>query len=430
MLWLLLSSLLLLVTLLPACVFLLSRGLRLQKTLITAENWFSVVIIHTTAWVLILFSLAFGPSAGTIPQVCGSSAPTGMEKMIEEASQIVDQRHLFGRGGILGNLDFAGFRNLEVQGNQEAPLFASRRPHHTVSLAAYLCLQLGIYLCAVLSVLAVASSSGAKPGRALLFSMLWGSLVYAPAVHWVWGEGWLGVRGAIDTGGSLFMLIVCGSILGIWRTRTTDQEPGSPWAGWDSVILHLSATAFVLGYLILMCTLSVPSAHLRAIAFLNGIAAACGGFLFYYLMQFLTSNRTGQHTPLVGCCCGIISAAAGCTILDSQTAFTCGVFGGAAGFLAWTVALRFRCSQPLEFAFATTASAMLGLLMVGCCGSSSYGVMDWNGTPISSLMHGDNSQIKAQALMSITVLAYVFTLSKLLGKVCLRPTADSVISQN
>ncbi len=421
MLWLLLASVLLLVTLLPACVFLISRGLNFQNTLMNPANWFGFGIVHITAWVLIIFSLAFGPSVGTIPQGGAPSAPVSMQEMIREASQIVDQRHLFGRGGIIGNLDFAGFRYLEVQGNSDEPLFASRRPHHSVSLAAYLCLQLSIYLCAVLTVTAVASNSGTTPARILLFSLLWGSLVYAPAMHWVWGQGWLGIRGAIDTGGSLLMLIIGGSVLGIWRNPGTNEEQSFPW---DSVVLHLSITLFLLGYLVLMCSLNVPAPHLRAIAFLNGIVAACGGFLFYYLMQFLTPAYTSQHKPVVGCCCGVVSAAASCTILDSQTAFTCGVFGGAAGFLAWTIAQRFRCSQPLEFPTATSASAILGLLMVGICGTSSNGVLDWNAAFITSLMHGESGRIKVQALMGITIFGFVFTLTKLLGKVCLKPSQN------
>lgn len=424
MLWLLLSSVLLLVTLLPACAFLFTRELRFQNSLMTPANWFGFAIIHTTAWVLILFSLAFGPSMGTIPQGGDSAAPMGtMEDMIREASQTVDQRHLFGRGGIIGNLDFAGFRNLEVQGNPDEPYFASRRPHHSVSLVAFLVLQLSIYLCAVLTVIAVASTRGTTPARILIFSLLWGSLVYAPAMHWVWGQGWLGIRGAIDIGGSLFLLIVGGSILGIWRNSDIDRQPNTRW---DSLVIHLSATVFFLGYLVLMCSLSVPASHLRAIAFLNGIVAACGGFGFYYLIQILTPGHARQHTPVVGFCCGIISVAAGCTILDSQTALTCGVFGGAGGFVAWAIALRFRCCQPLEFPVVATASAILGLIMVGICGTSSQGVLDWNGAPISSLMHGQSTLLKMQAVMAITVFAYVSLLSKFLAKTCLRPRTEAV----
>lgn len=428
MLWLLLSSVLLLVTLLPACVFLFTRELRFQNSLMTPANWFGFAIMHTTAWVLILFSLAFGPSLGTIPQGSDSAAPMGtMEDMIREASQTVDQRHLFGRGGIIGNLDFAGFRNLEVQGNPDEPYFASRRPHHSVSLVAYLGLQLCIYLCAVLTVIAVASTRGTTPARILIFSLLWGSLVYAPAMHWVWGQGWLGIRGAIDIGGSLFIVLVGASVLAIWQGSSTDPEPTVPPNG---AVFHLAAALFLLGYLVLMSSLSVAGTQLRAISFLNGTVAACGGFLFFYLIQMLTPSRAVRNSPAVGSCCGIISVAAGCTILDSQAAFTCGVFGGAAGFVAWASALRFKCNQPLEFPVATTAAAITGVLMIGFCGSSSHGVFDWNGAPITSLMHGEVGQIKIQALTAISIVAFVFAMTKLLGKTCLKPSEDARIAKN
>jgi len=424
MLWLLLCSWLLLVSLLPGCVVLLTRGLRFQETLVVPAHWLRFAIVHTMAWVLILFSLAFGPSAGKIPESGDAAAPSGMEQMISEASQTEDLRHLFGRGGFLGDLHFAGFRNLEVQGNSEEPLFASRRPRHTVSLAAFLCLQLSIYLCAVLTVVAVASTSRATPARMLLFSLIWGSFVYAPAVHWVWGEGWLGIRGAIDFGGSLFMLIVSGSVLGILcycRDETTYPDQSSPWVRWDGIILHASAAAFLFGYLMLMCSLSVPVSQLRAVAFLNGIIAACGGFLIYALLQMLIPGRTRQQTSVTGFLCGTISVAAGCTVFDPQTALTCGVLGSAAGFMACAVAFRFRLPMVYETPLSASVAAVLGMLILGICGSSVNGVLHWNREPINSVMHGETALLGMQALAVVCILFYVFIASRLLSSVFLRP---------
>lgn len=419
MLWLLLCSLLLLVSLLPGCLGLLTRGVRLHETLLDPAHWFSFAIVHVMAWVLILFSLAFGPSAGTIPESGASAAPGKMEDMIREAGQTVDQRHLFGRGGFLGDLHFAGFRNLEVQGNPDEPYFASRRPHHSLALSAFLCLQLSIYLCAVLTVFAVASTSRATPARILLFSLLWGSLVYAPAAHWVWGEGWLGIRGAIDIGGSLFMLIVSGSVLGIvryCRDETTDPDHISPWVRWDGIIQHSSAAAFLIGYLVLMCSLGVPVSQLRAVAFLNGIIAACGGYLVYALLQMLIPGRTRQQTSVTGFLCGTISVAAGCTMFDPQTAFTCGVLGGAAGFMACAVAFRFRLPMAYETPLSASVAAVLGMLIVGICGSSANGVLNWNRESINSVMHGETALLGLQALAVACILVYAFIVSRLLGR--------------
>lgn len=424
MLWLLLCSLLLLVSLLPGCLVLLTRGLRFQDTLVGPAQGLRFAIAHTMAWVLILFSLAFGPSAGTISGSGDAAAPSGMEQMIREASQTEDLGHLFGRGGVLGDLHFAGFRNLEVQGNSDEPHFASRRPHHSVSLAAFLCLQLSIYLCAVLTVVAVASTSRATPARILLFSLIWGSLVYAPAAHWVWGEGWLGIRGAIDFGGSLFMLIVSGSVLGILRycrDETTYPDQCSPWVRWDGIIQHVSAAAFLFGYLMLMCSLSVPVSQLRAVAFLNGIIAACGGFLVYGVLQMLIPSRNRQQTSVMGFLCGTISVAAGCTVFDPQTALTCGVLGGAAGFTVCAVAFRFRLPMAYETALSASVAAVLAMLIMGISGSSANGVLHWNREPINSIMHGETALLGIQALAVVCVLVYVFIASRLLSSVFLRP---------
>ena len=421
MLWQMLSGLLLLICLLPACLGLTVGGQGLRTVLAASGDWLGLIVVHSTFWIALLFSLAMGPSAGTTPQQSHTTAPIAMEDMIREANQVVDQRHLFGRGGILGDLEFAGLRNLEVQGNAERPLFASRRPYHSISLATFLTYHLAVYLCALLTVMAVASRGNAKPSRLLIFSILWGVFVYAPAVHWVWGEGWLGIRGTIDDGGSLFLFVVGVSIIGVfqWCGKTRKEDDPSANSPYENLILHGSSIAFTLGYLVLMCSIRVPDSHIRAVVVLNGIISACSGFLLYSLLKLLIPNKSCGHSPAIGFCCGIVSVAAGCTMFDPRTAVTCSVFGTAAGFAAWALTQRLHHPPELEFPVATVAASAAGLLFVGVCGSSANGVFQWNQETISSLMHGDASLLGQQAKSVVAIFVLVFGISRLLAKVCL-----------
>ncbi|MBK8588235.1 MAG: ammonium transporter [Sandaracinaceae bacterium] len=45
----------------------------------------------------------------------------------------------------------------------------------------------------------------------LLFIVLWGTLVYDPLCHWVWGGGWLGTRGALDFAGGTVVHLSAGA---------------------------------------------------------------------------------------------------------------------------------------------------------------------------------------------------------------------------
>ena len=47
-------------------------------------------------------------------------------------------------------------------------------------------------------------------GPMLVFSLLWGLLVYAPICHWVWGGGWLAQKGLLDFAGGTVVHITAG----------------------------------------------------------------------------------------------------------------------------------------------------------------------------------------------------------------------------
>ena len=49
-----------------------------------------------------------------------------------------------------------------------------------------------------------------KFGAFLIFTVLWGTFVYAPVCHWVWGGGWIGKMGALDFAGGTVVHINAG----------------------------------------------------------------------------------------------------------------------------------------------------------------------------------------------------------------------------
>jgi len=50
-----------------------------------------------------------------------------------------------------------------------------------------------------------------KFGAVLLFSALWLLAVYAPVTHWIWGGGWLAVRGVMDFAGGIVVHVTAGA---------------------------------------------------------------------------------------------------------------------------------------------------------------------------------------------------------------------------
>ena len=87
-------------------------------------------------------------------------------------------------------------------------------------------------------------------GAMLLFSLLWGLLVYVPVTHWVWGNGWLADKGLLDFAGGTVVHVTAGvsaliAALVIGNRQGFPQKPMTPhsltltvagagmlWVGW------------------------------------------------------------------------------------------------------------------------------------------------------------------------------------------------------
>ena len=119
------------------------RGKNVLGTIM--QNFFAIAIV-SMQWILIGYSLAFGPDVH----------------------------------GIIGNLDWIGLRGVGITPN---PDYAPTIPH-----IAFMMYQ------AMFAVITPALITGAFAERMkfssyFLFTLLWSTLVYDPVAHWVWGAG-------------------------------------------------------------------------------------------------------------------------------------------------------------------------------------------------------------------------------------------------
>jgi ammonium transporter, Amt family len=147
-----------------ALVMLMTPGLalfyagmvRTKNVLSTCMHSFFALGAMTLQWALIGYSLSFAPDAG---------------------------------GGFIGGFDHAFLNGVGLESKDGIP--------HLLFMAFQM----------MFAIITPALISGAFAERVrfsayVLFILLWGTLVYDPICHWVWGpDGWLGVRGALDFAG-------------------------------------------------------------------------------------------------------------------------------------------------------------------------------------------------------------------------------------
>ena len=132
---------------------------RTKNVVGTMMQSFIALALVTVLWVLVGYTLAFGPD----------------------------------KGGVIGGLSFIGLRHVGAAPSPYAP---------TVPATAFMVFQL-MFAIITPALIAGAFAERMKFSGYLMFIGLWSILVYAPVAHWEWGGGFLGASGvgAIDFAG-------------------------------------------------------------------------------------------------------------------------------------------------------------------------------------------------------------------------------------
>ncbi|MEW5720231.1 MAG: ammonium transporter, partial [Chloroflexota bacterium] len=152
----------------PALAFFYGGMVRKKNVLSTLNLSFIIMAVISIQWVLVGYTLSFGPSIS----------------------------------GLIGALNFAGLTGVGAAPNAD---YAGTIPH--LAFAAY---QM------MFAVITPALITGAFVERVrfktfLIFAVLWATLVYDPVAHWVWGVGGvLRQLGALDFAGGTVVHITAG----------------------------------------------------------------------------------------------------------------------------------------------------------------------------------------------------------------------------
>jgi len=165
--WLLVSAALVMF-MTPGLALFYGGMVRRKNVLGTVVESFIVLGLISVEWILVGYSMAFGPDVG----------------------------------GIIGDLSWAGLSGVGLAPFKE---YAATVPHQ-----AFMIYQM------MFAVITPALITGAfaerfKFSTYLVFTLLWALLVYNPVAHWVWGiGGWIRNLGALDFAGGTVVHITSG----------------------------------------------------------------------------------------------------------------------------------------------------------------------------------------------------------------------------
>ncbi|HZT62288.1 MAG TPA: ammonium transporter [Burkholderiales bacterium] len=177
--WMLTSSLLVLFMTLPGLALFYAGLVRSRNVLSVLMQCFAITCVVTLAWVVVVYSIAFGDGGAS-------------------------------------NAWYGGFAKSFLSGLD----LKAVRPGTTIPETVFSMFQLTFAIITPALVLGAYAERVRFSGM-LVFSLLWLIFVYAPIAHWVWGDGWLGKMGIMDfAGGTVVHLnagvaaLVCALVLG------------------------------------------------------------------------------------------------------------------------------------------------------------------------------------------------------------------------
>jgi Amt family ammonium transporter len=205
--WVLMSSALVLAMTVPGLALFYGGLVRSKNVLGTIMHSFAILCVVSLFWVLLGYSLAFGPDVN----------------------------------GVIGSLAWVGLSGV---GLSPHPVYGPTIPHQ-----AFMVFQL-MFAAITPALITGAFAERMKFGALILFALLWSLLIYCPVAHWVWGGGWLAGLGALDFAGGAVVHIssgisalVCALVLGARQGYGTDYMAphnlpmvllgtGLLWVGW------------------------------------------------------------------------------------------------------------------------------------------------------------------------------------------------------
>jgi Amt family ammonium transporter len=363
-----------------ALVMLMTPGLALfyggmvrQKNVLgTIMQSFVALGLVTVQWVLIGYSLAFGPDIH----------------------------------GLIGNLQWFGLQGVGLEPN---PAYAATIPHQ-----AFMMFQM------MFAIITPALISGAfaerfKFSTYLVFVLLWSTLVYAPLAHWVWGVGgWLRSLGALDFAGGLVVHISSGvsalaAAIIIGKRKGHGHEHMPPH---NLTMTLLGATLLWFGWFGFNGGSALASGALATSAFLATHIAAATATLSWIFVEWKHRGKPTLLGAVSGAVAGLVAITPASGFVGPLAALLIGLCAGALCYFGVNIKNYFGFDDSLDAVGVHGVGGIFGALATGFFASKAI-----NAAGADGVFFGNPSLLLVQLLSVAVAVVYAFSVTWIILKV-------------
>ena len=350
-------------------VFIMTPGLALfyggmvrkKNVLNTMMNSFIIMALISIQWVVVGYSIAFGP----------------------------DKFNLF------GSLDWLGLNGIGAAPNAD---YAG-----TIPQSLFVLFQM------MFAIITPALISGSFAERMrfpafLIFILLWSTLVYDPLAHWVWGVGgWLRNLGALDFAGGTVVHISSG-VAGLVAALVLGKRKGyrvTPMIPHNIPFVVIGAALLWFGWFGFNGGSAVAANGLAMNAFLVNNTAAAAAALSWMAIEWIHRGKPTLLGAATGAVIGLVAITPGSGFVSVIPAIIIGLVVSPLCYFAITVIKsKLGYDDSLDAFGCHGIGGMWGALATGLFASKEVNPLGNNG-----LFFGNPAQLGIQALSVVVTIA-------------------------
>jgi Amt family ammonium transporter len=341
-------------------------------------------------WVLIGYTLAFGPDIG----------------------------------GLIGGLDFIGFSGVGKGVHPDG--LGATIPHSAFALFQMM------FAIITPALITGAFAERMKFSGYVAFMSAWLLLVYAPMAHWVWHpEGWIFKLGALDFAGGTVVHINAGiaalaAIIVIGKRKGFGKEAFVP----HNLTLTILGTGILwFGWFGFNAGSALGANSLAASAFLATNLGAAAGACGWALMEARKDKKATTLGVASGAVAGLVAITPAAGFVGPLGAVAIGLLGGI--ICSWAVGLKFRLGydDSLDVVGIHMVGGLVGALLTGVFATTAINEFGADG-----LLAGGGFTLLGKQFIAVGVtLVFSFVVTILIVKIVdatigLRVTEDDEIT--
>ena len=355
--WVLMSSALVLAMTVPGLALFYGGLVRSKNVLGTIMHSFAILCVVSLFWVLLGYSLAFGPDVN----------------------------------GVIGSLAWVGLSGV---GLSPHPVYGPTIPHQ-----AFMVFQL-MFAAITPALITGAFAERMKFGALILFALLWSLLIYCPVAHWVWGGGWLAGLGALDFAGGAVVHIssgisalVCALVLGARQGYGTDYM-----APHNLPMVLLGTGLLWVGWFGFNAGSALGANETAVVAFVATHTAAVAAALSWMAVEWWHRGTPTVLGIASGAVAGLAMVTPGAGFVSPFSALFMGLVAGGLSYVAIMKKGGFGYDDSLDVVGIHGVAGIGGILLTGLLASKGV-----NAAGADGLLHGNAAFFAVQALVVVVV---------------------------